>query len=223
MWFRSGSATCLKALFDAGLNQFYHRSVVLPFEILFHYLLIVFSSLADTYTRISLLIKGAYKKEARVSNSSLIPRIRPSHCPFVKDKQCRSPRRRVYIRTMYIAPLDIGSCFTVRQRFQICEVRYAADKTSSSTSFLLCPVSHPLTSQGFGWLTLQRYDFFLTRQVFFASAYFNILKFDKYFSSKTHGTQNTNLLLPYTASYRFVPIPSDLEGSLPLLRVENNR
>ena len=31
---------------------------------------------------------------------------------------------------------------------------------------LLCPVSHPLTHQGLGWLTLQIYNFFLKQQQF---------------------------------------------------------
>ena len=54
----------LKALFDTGLNQFYHRSVVLQFEVLFLHVLLEFSSLADTCTRNKFVNHRGIKKRS---------------------------------------------------------------------------------------------------------------------------------------------------------------
>lgn len=49
-----------------------------------------------TYKRHQTFQPTIYKK-ARDLYVSLIPLVRPSHCPSVKDKQRRGPRRYVYI------------------------------------------------------------------------------------------------------------------------------
>ena len=151
----------LKALFDTGLNQFYHRSVVLQFEILFLHVLLEFSSLADTCTRNNFVNHRGIKKEARVSSSSLIPRIRPSHCPFVEDKQCRAHAVPIYIKNAYYTPIGVGLALPCDKDSEFAKFDTPQIKRFAQRLFLLCPVTHPLTHQWLGWKTMQRYELFL--------------------------------------------------------------
>ena len=81
------------------------------------------------------------------------------------------PTQSIYIRTMYNAPMDGGHCFTVRQRFRSCEVRYAADKTFRSTSFVMScpPPAYPSRARMFDAANIQLFSHtatFLTNTIF---------------------------------------------------------
>ena len=105
------------------------------------------------------------KKKRGYLSSSLIPHTRPSHAhlPRISNAEAHAD---VYTQELCITHhWTMATAFTVR-KIRICEVLYAADKTFRSTPFLLCPVPHPLTHQGLGWLTMQIYNFFLTFSFF---------------------------------------------------------
>ena len=92
-----------KTIFDTDLCHVHCGSVILPFEILFHFLLLEFSSLTDTCARISLLIKGAYKKEARVSELLLIPNSEALALPIFQRQAMPKPTlNRIYNRVKYM-------------------------------------------------------------------------------------------------------------------------
>ena len=80
--------------------------------------------------------------------------------PSSEDKQCRAHAVPIYIGHVYYTPIGVGLALPCG-RLRIYQILHAADKTFRSTSFLLCPVSHPLTLQRPGWKTMQKYIFFL--------------------------------------------------------------
>ena len=115
-----------------------------------------------------LSIKRHIKKKRGYLSSLLIPRISPSHCLLVEDKQRRSPRcamyQRVYTKvhsynmhtwTLIVAlPCDKESEFA---KFDTPQIKRFAQRLS-----LYVSVSHPLTFKGLGLLTMQIYKIMFT-------------------------------------------------------------
>ena len=80
-----------------------------------------------------------HKKEARVKNSCLSRSFRPSHCPLMKNKQCRSPRILEYIY-LYAKPWDEEHCVIATLTLEFAKFKRAADKRCY-TSLSICPVA----------------------------------------------------------------------------------
>jgi hypothetical protein len=104
-----------------------------------------------------------HKKKKRGYQTHRLSRIRGSSNAHSQDKQCRAHAVPIYKEHVYYTPVGAGLALSCGECLNLLD-SYAADKTFRSTSFSLCPVSHPLTRQEAGWLTLQRYDFFPNQQ-----------------------------------------------------------
>ena len=74
------------------------------------------------------LFQTTHKKEARVKYSCLSRHVRPSHCPFVWNKQCRSPRYSIYSKTLYYQTMDEEHCVIAIQTSEVAKFNMTADK-----------------------------------------------------------------------------------------------
>ena len=103
-----------------------------------------------------------YKKKRGNLLLCLSRSVRPSHCPWLQNKQCRSPRVMDIVRLLYAK----HGRRTLRYCGNQMKLRSSIEPQIKRryNVFFICPVAQPLPLRASGCLTVQNYKDYLNWQ-----------------------------------------------------------